>query len=82
MNLFSVGHGIGIWNGTARAIVTHEGRNTGQGQWKCSKDSRGRCAHIGAARAKLREWMLKDSEGGEDEDGDEAEAIGALDIGE
>lgn len=82
LNLFSVGHGNGIWNGTARVIVTHEGQNTGLGDWTCSKDARGRCVHISAARTKLREWLLRESEEGGEEDGDEADAIDALDIRE
>jgi hypothetical protein len=43
-----------------RAIVHHEGEDTGAGTWACSKDVLGECAHKKSARDHLQKLLHAD----------------------
>ena len=65
INRFSV-ESTGSTQVSSRAIVTHEGTDTGIGQWMCTKDGGGSCTHINAARNHLQDLLQSNMELGDD----------------
>lgn len=43
-----------------RAFVHHEGKDTGEGLWTCTKDVLGHCPHIRLARDHLQQVLKSD----------------------
>lgn len=43
-----------------RAFVRHEGKDTGEGVWTCSKDILGHCPHIRLSRNHLQQVLHAD----------------------
>lgn len=44
----------------SRAFVTHNGPDTGDGTWRCSKDRIPNCLHIHRAQNKLQQLLRRD----------------------
>jgi hypothetical protein len=56
-----------------RAIVKHEGKETGAGTWVCSKDALGQCQHVKLARDQLQKFLKTDPLAIDEGDVDEEE---------
>jgi len=67
VNTFSV-HSPGQRGAKGRAIVYHEGDDTGVGIWTCSKDAISDCPHKKLARNHLQKLLRNDPFAVNDED--------------